>query len=108
MRYYKIIKQKKIHVKKEYNQYMGYTIARAVKIINAQQLACKTTINNFALNIWPNNCINKLLFLVKQRLKLVKQDAKIMLIDELQQILKPIYILDISSLKSQIDNLVAI
>lgn len=41
-------------------------------------------------------------------IKLAKKDAKIMSIDELYQIFKPKYILDTLSIKSQVDNLIAI
>lgn len=108
MRYYEITKWEEICVEDEYNQYMRYTIARAFIITNIQQLTCKSVLNNFAFNIWPNNCVDKLLFLVKWRLKLAKQGAKIMSVDELWQILKPECILDTSSLKPWADNLVAI
>lgn len=69
MRYYKTIEWEKIHIEKEYNQHIKHTIARAVKITDVQQLAYKSILNNFALNIWP---INKLLFLIKLQLKLTK------------------------------------
>lgn len=83
MRYYKITKWKKICVKKKYNQCMRYIIAKTVKTIDTQQLSYKSALNNFVLNIQPNNCVDKLLFLIKQQLKLVKQGVKILLIDEL-------------------------
>lgn len=34
MRYYEIIKRKKISIQKEYNQYIKYTIARTIQMTN--------------------------------------------------------------------------
>lgn len=87
---------------------MRHTMGKVVKTTNVQQLAWKSTLNNFALNTWPNNCINKLLFSVKWQLKLIKQGAKIMLIDKLQQIFEPECILDTLSLKPWVDDFIVI
>lgn len=65
MRYYEIIEWKKICVEEEYNQSVEYTIAKTIKTTNVQQLACQAALNNFAVNIWPNFYVEKLMFLVK-------------------------------------------
>ncbi len=64
--------------------------------------------NNFAVNTWPNYFMDKLMFPVKWQLKLAKQGAKIILVEELWQILKLEYRLDISSLKLLAIDLVSI
>lgn len=62
---------------------MENIIAREVKTIKVQPLAYKATLNNFALNTWSDDYIEKLLFPIKWQLKLAKQDAKILLVDKL-------------------------
>ena len=71
-------------------------------------MAYKSILSNFVLNTWPDNCVDKLLFPVKEQLNLTKQSVEIILVDKLQQILKPECILDISSFKPWADNLVTI
>lgn len=101
---YKTIEWEEISIEEEYNRYMENNVARIVKTTNAQQLTCKTTLNNFTVNTRPNDCIKKLMFLIKQQLKLAKQKDKITLVEELQQIFKPEYRLNTSSLKLWADD----
>lgn len=42
-----------------------------------QQLAYKATLNNFAINIYPNNYTDKFKFFLKRQLKMAKQETKI-------------------------------
>lgn len=67
---------------------MEHTVVRPIKTTYVQQLACQASLNNFTINIWPNYCMDKLIFPVKWQLKLAKQEIKIILVEELKQILK--------------------
>lgn len=71
-------------------------------------MACEVGLNNFVVNTWPDDCIDELMFPVKWQLKIAKQRAKIILMEELQSLLKPNYRLDILSLKLWADDLISI
>lgn len=68
----------------------------------------ETALNNFATWTWLEDCIDKLIFLLKWRLKLAKQKAKLTFLDYLQQKLILEYRLDMSSLKKWLNKLVTI
>lgn len=55
-------------------------------------------LNNFITQTWPEDCNDKLRFLLKQKLKLAKQGIKMTFIDNLQSKLEPKYRLDMSQI----------
>ena len=72
MRYYEMTKWEKIGIKEKYNQCVEYIIRKIIKTIDRQQLICWTTLNNFAVNTWPNYYVDKSMFLIKWQLEFVK------------------------------------
>lgn len=70
--YYQTTKWKVIWIEKEYEQRITNKMARSIKTFNAQQLACKAVLNNFAINSQPDNYIDELKFSLKWWLKLAK------------------------------------
>lgn len=99
MRFYQTRKQEKNQVEEEYMQHVDHEVTKAIKTSNAQQLAYKMVLNNFATRTQPKDYINELTFPLKQRLKLAKQRAKITSVNDLRQKFKPKCRLDVSSLK---------
>lgn len=97
MRFHQTREQEKNRVEEKYTQCIDNKVTKAIKTSDAQQLACKTVLNNFAIHTWPEDCIDELTFPLKQRLKLSKQRTKITSVDDLQQKVKPKYQLNVFS-----------
>lgn len=71
-------------------------------------MAYKIALNNFVTRISLKDYIDELTFLLKWRLKLTKQGARITFIDDLQQKFKLECRLDVFSLKQWAEKLVTI
>lgn len=106
VRFHQTRKWEENRVKEEYMRRVDHEVTRAIKTSDAQRLAYKTALNNFATRTWPEDCIDELTFPLKWRLKIAKQGAKITSVDDLRQKLKPECRLDTSSLKKWAEELV--
>lgn len=60
--YYQTTEWEEICVEKEYGRHITNEVARTIKTSDAQRLACKAVLNNFASSIWPDNYTDKLMF----------------------------------------------
>ncbi len=108
MRFHQTREWEENRVEEEYTQRIDHEVTKAIKTSDAQQLAYKTALNNFATYTLSEDCIDELIFLLKYGLKLAKQGAKITSVDDLQQKLKSEYRLDMSSLKYWVEELITI
>lgn len=106
--YYQTTEQKKICIKKKYKQNIKNEVVRLIKTFDTQQLACKTILDNFAINTQSNNYSSKLKLPLKWLLKLIKQGARIISVNILQQKIKSEYKLNIFYLAIQADDLLTL
>lgn len=70
-------------MEKEYERRLKNKVVRSIKTSNLQLLACKAALDNFTINIWPDEYKDKFKFFLKWRLRLAKQGANITFVDKL-------------------------